>query len=70
MSPLLQIRHKHQILTHYDVSDRMKCHQHADKCHQHTFLTSINGDHQLVTRIMMSPTSLSPHLHQIQARRA
>ena len=45
MSPLLKIGHKNQILTPYDVDDRLECRQHADKCHQHTFLTSKNGHH-------------------------
>ena len=29
--------HQNHILAYYDGRDRLKCHQQAGKCHQHTF---------------------------------
>ena len=48
------------IVAYHDVGDRLGCHQHAEKCRLHTFLspTTKNGRHHQVTNITMSPTSL------------
>ena len=40
MSPTYYIGHQHHILAYYDVDDRLDCHQHEEKCHQHTFFVT------------------------------
>ena len=30
---------QHHILAYYDVGNRLECQQHAETCHQHTFLS-------------------------------
>ena len=50
------IGHQHHILAYYDVSNRLECHQHVEKYHQHTFLspTSQNGHRYKFTNITVT----------------
>ena len=66
MSPTLQIGHQHHILAYSYVGDRLECHQHAEKCHQHTFFVinilkwspSLSHQHNDVTNITVTNLSL------------
>ena len=41
-SPTFEIGHQHRIFASCDVGDRLGCHQHLQKCHQHSiFITNI-----------------------------
>ena len=60
--PTSRVRHQHHILAYYDVGDRLECHQHAEKCHQHIFYVtnilkwspSLSHQHNDVTNITVT----------------